>query len=153
MDGCADQVDHGREGCGVPMAPSARPGGLEQAVQAFETGGGRRPDRDLQRCPGARADPVRPPLDPGRTLAAVAAGGLLSGPRYPVDLKYQNQGGPGLSDLIRLLKGSDRPPGRPHARCPIVRVPNRADSRPDCPGGTGRHPAICPCGGGCIAPI
>jgi serine/threonine-protein kinase HipA len=27
----------------------------------------------------------------------------------PSSLKYQNQGGPGLSDLIRLLKGSDRP--------------------------------------------
>ncbi|SDF01913.1 type II toxin-antitoxin system HipA family toxin [Rhodospira trueperi] len=27
----------------------------------------------------------------------------------PSTLKYQNQGGPGLTDLIRLLKGSDRP--------------------------------------------
>jgi len=27
----------------------------------------------------------------------------------PWTLKYQNQGGPGLSDIIRLLKGSDRP--------------------------------------------
>jgi hypothetical protein len=37
-EGCGDQVDHDREGCGVAVAAGPDAGGLEQAVEAFEAG-------------------------------------------------------------------------------------------------------------------
>ena len=36
--GRGDHVDHGREGCDVAISASTGPGGLEQAVEPFETG-------------------------------------------------------------------------------------------------------------------
>ena len=37
-EGCGDQVDHGRKGCGVAVAAGSGAGGLEQAVQALDAG-------------------------------------------------------------------------------------------------------------------
>ncbi len=39
VDGRSDEVDHGREGCGIAVAPGTGSGRLEQAVEAFEAGG------------------------------------------------------------------------------------------------------------------
>ena len=35
---CGDEIDHGRESCGVTVATGSCPCGLEQAVEAFEAG-------------------------------------------------------------------------------------------------------------------
>src|SRR5665648_34221 len=38
FQGCGDEIDHGRESCGVTVATGSCPCGLEQAVEAFEAG-------------------------------------------------------------------------------------------------------------------
>ena len=57
--GGGDEVDHGREGCGVAVAASACSGGLKQAVEAFETGVAVKRGPALQDAPEVVVDGVR----------------------------------------------------------------------------------------------